>query len=111
MKVNILGVAYEIILNATEKEYPYLASVNGFADTSIKKLVVKGLEKTVASYENLEAYSKKVLRHEIIHAFLHESGLDSSSDWARNEEIVDWIALQFEKMLNTFREVKAIGED
>ena len=34
-----------------------------------------------------------------------ESGLDSCNDWAGNEELVDWIARQFPKMLDTFKEI------
>ena len=45
-----------------------------------------------------------MLRHEIVHAFLYESGLDVSSEWARNEEIVDWIALQTPKLQKAFEE-------
>ena len=43
--------------------------------------------------EEKDNYTKSCLRHEIAHAFLHESGLSSNSEWAMNEEIVDWIAL------------------
>lgn len=60
------------------------------------------------NYEKIEEFEKKVLRHEIVHAFLFESGIDSSSEWARNEEIVDWIALQFPKLLDAFKETECI---
>jgi len=50
-----------------------------------------------------------VVRHEIIHAYLYESGLDSSSNeidsWARNEEMVDWFAIQSPKIFKTFEKV------
>lgn len=53
--------------------------------------------------------SKKVLRHEVIHGFLYESGLWNNSGnveaWGRSEEITDWIAIQFPKMLKAFQEV------
>ena len=55
--------------------------------------------------ENVEELEKKVLRHEIIHAYLGESGLRSSSEWAENEEMVDWFAIQFPKILKTFSEL------
>ena len=48
------------------------------------------------------------MRHELIHAFLFESGLAENSNWARNEEMVDWIARQFPKMAKTFQEVKVL---
>ncbi|WP_461218455.1 hypothetical protein [Lapidilactobacillus salsurivasis] len=54
--------------------------------------------------EDLEVYTRKTLRHELIHAFLYESGLDANSEWARNEEIVDWIAIQFPKLQIVFNQ-------
>ncbi len=59
-------------------------------------------------FDNLEVYDKQTLRHEIIHAFFAESGLHSDSDYAENEELVDWIAIQFPKMLKVFQEVDAL---
>ena len=60
-----------------------------------------------------EIYWKKTLRHEIMHAFLNESGLSDSSNqyggaWAKNEEMVDWIALQGEKIYNAWKEANAL---
>lgn len=40
----------------------------------------------------------EIERHELIHAFLYECGLNDSSDWARNEELIDWLAIQFPKI-------------
>lgn len=36
------------------------------------------------------------------HAFLYECGLNDSSDWARNEELIDWLAIQFPKIQALF---------
>ena len=51
----------------------------------------------------------RVLRHEIIHAYLEESGLSANSNmipaWAQNEEMVDWLAIQSSKIFATFQEV------
>jgi hypothetical protein len=49
-------------------------------------------------------YWKKVLRHELVHAFIYESGLDTCCGWARNEEMTDWIATQFPKIADCFIE-------
>ena len=56
---------------------------------------------------------KQTLRHEIIHAFLHESGLSDSTmqsprGWAKNEEMIDWIAFQGPKIYEVWEEVGAI---
>lgn len=109
MKINILGIEYTIIADATENEYPKLSNLLGYTDFSVKQIVVRKLEPDNESLEDLKVCEKNTLKHEIIHAFLFESGLDSNS-WARNEEIVDWIALQSEKMLSTFMKVGALND-
>lgn len=109
MKIKILGTEYEIVKNAEEKDYPQLKKCDGFTDFSIKKIVVADFDKDESSIDDLEWYKNKVLRHEIVHAFVHESGLAENCDWARNEEMTDWIAIQFEKMLGVFIEVNAIS--
>lgn len=110
MKVKILGTEYKIVMNAEEKDYPILKDADGYADFTIKKIVVKKLIQDGESYENLELWQRKTLRHEIVHAFLYESGLwqNSFNDWARNEEMTDWIALQSEKILGVFIELQCI---
>lgn len=109
MKIKVLGTEYEIIKNAKESEYPILKRADGYTDSTIKKIVIKNMEKDEDSVDDLEKYTNKVLRHEIIHAFMYESGLDGESIYARNEELIDWIAIQFEKMLGVFIEVGAIS--
>ena len=48
----------------------------------------------------------EALRHEIIHAFLIESGLKQNSSaiehWATNEEMIDWLAKQWPKVQAIF---------
>lgn len=48
---------------------------------------------------------KKVLRHEIVHAFFYCSGLSTQCDYASNEELVDWIAAQLPEMANSIPKV------
>jgi uncharacterized membrane protein len=63
--------------------------------------------------EEIKSVQRKVtLRHEIIHAFLAESGLWGSSAsigaWAMNEEMIDWFALQLPKMLKVFEQLGCV---
>ena len=65
--------------------------------------------------EGRETYRKRVLRHEIIHAFLNESGLSDSSNqyagaWAKNEEMVDWFAIQSPKIFKVYLELGLLEE-
>ena len=108
MKVKILGTEYEVIKEAEEKDYPQLKKCDGFTDFSIKRIVVADFDKDESSVDDIDWYKKKVLRHELVHAFIHESGLAENCDWARNEELTDWIAIQFEKILGVFIELQCI---
>lgn len=109
MKIDILGTKYEIVKNADTEEYPQLKKCDGFTDFSIKKIVVANFDKDENSVDDLEWYKNKVLRHEIVHAFIHESGLAENCEWARNEELTDWIAIQFEKIIKVFLKVGVIS--
>lgn len=109
-KVNILGSEWNVKFG-NEKEYPNLTNVDGYTDLSIRKIVVDDMEASqgqIGAKADLESYQKQVVRHEIIHAFLLESGLDSNSNsadsWAVNEEMVDWFAIQSPKIFKAFNE-------
>lgn len=112
VKVNVLGTEYTIHIS-NEKTYPLLKEIDGYTDTSIKAIIVDDCNHTTPdSKQDLERYRRSVIRHEIIHAFLYESGLDANANgvecWATNEEMVDWLAIQFPKMLKAFREAECL---
>lgn len=100
-KINILGTEYTIVIKEEDSDL-ILKDSNGYCDWTIKEIVISDLKDDVVSLHDLECYKKKVLLHELIHAFLIESGLDSSSDWARNEEMVDFFARQIPKIVKAF---------
>lgn len=106
-KINILGTDYEI-LRQNHKQNPKLENANGLCENYSKKIVVDTFEdakEDVMCVEKLEEFENKVLRHEIIHAFLSESGLRNNSNWAENEEMVDWFAIQSPKIYKVFSEL------
>lgn len=109
-EISVLGTKY-LIKYATSEEYHELKEMDGFTDTSTNTIVVDNMqtiEGEVGSKADLERYRNQVVRHEIIHAFLHESGLGNNtlsfSNWAVNEEMVDWFALQSPKIYMAFVE-------
>ena len=117
-KINVLGTDYTIEhVNISEcpelKDNGWCGSCN---DVSHKILI--GNPEEVEFYgetteEEREKITKQTLRHEIIHAFLSESGLQDCSHrneraWTRNEEMIDWIAIQFPKILDVFRELDCL---
>lgn len=107
--VHILGVEYTV-KEQSENDNELLKDCDGYCDWTTKEIVVE--RETVGSLGDMEAYIRKVLRHEIVHAFLIESGLHECSGetgaWASNETMVDWIARQGEKIYAAWREVGAL---
>ena len=116
-RVNILGTTYKVYLGVPYTKDEALSGAFGYTDFHGKRIVIADV-KTVPSWEEAteEAVSDTrgcTLRHEIIHAYLMESGLNSSSNntdcWARNEEMVDWFAIQMPKIIDTFSKLGCIG--
>ncbi len=107
MKIDILGTEYTLI-EADENEDAVLLGKDGYCDTSVKLCVVDRMQVADANAKHdLLGYKKSCIRHELIHAFLYESGLDVCS-FGQNEEMVDWIAIQFPKLLRAFRDADAL---
>ena len=109
--VNILGSEWRVKFG-TVKEYPNLEDMDGYTDSSTREIIVddmKSQQDMPGSKKNMEEYKKQVVRHEIIHAFLCESGLDTNSgasdNWAINEEMVDWFAIQSPKIFKAFEDL------
>lgn len=107
-KANVLGTEYTINESNSSKDAS-LEGKDGYCDTSIKTCVIDEMSDTdVDAKKNLPEYKKVVIRHELIHAFLYESGLDCCACWSKNEEMVDWIAIQFPKLIQAFKEADAL---
>lgn len=112
--VNVLGTKYEIVrLPADEMADGY----GGFCDPDLKRIEIVKLdtfeEWKHESKEKIAEREKLFLRHEIVHAFLNESGVRDNGghwdlSWAKNEEMVDWIAIQGEKIYTAWREAGAL---
>lgn len=118
MTVNILGTEYTITVKKYEEDEAFeRLSIDGYCDGHIKAIVVCDMS-TYKGWENeppetIEISQKQTLRHEIVHAFFSESGLADSSNptlgaWAKNEEMVDWIALQGPKIYKAWQEAGAL---
>ena len=108
MTVSILGTDYSVAVKkySEDGEFERL-ECGGYCSGSTKRIVLCDMS-TYPGWEHeeadvLEIVHKRMLRHEITHAFLEESGLSDNSGevsgaWARNEEMVDWIAIQGPKI-------------
>lgn len=106
MELNILGTPYQFNVT-TDREDTTLCGKGGYCDSTAKIIAIESdyNDKDQESVKDIEALKRKIKRHEIVHAYFFESGL---SGYADNEQLVDWIAYQFPKMLSTFQVVDAI---
>lgn len=113
-KINVLGTKYSIIFKDDEevcKDYGCdPGEIGGFCSYAEKLIEMSNLDNLTNETEYVINIIKNLnLRHEIIHAFLNESGLSSSSNktdcWAKNEEMVDWFAIQSPKIYKVFEEL------
>lgn len=116
-KISILGTEYTIVVKKYDDE-PYFKKqdANGYCSSTEKEIAICDMS-TYPGWEDesekaCETQKKTTLRHEIVHAFLNESGLSSNSNdivaWARNEEMVDWFALQGPKIYAAWQEAGAL---
>ena len=116
-KVNILGTEWNIIFQTIEQDKAF-ADCDGYCDPTVKKIHVRlytdeEVKDNKFAYESREEHRKKVIRHEILHAFMFESGLWRNSfsvdlSWSMNEEMIDFYAIQSPKIFKVFQELDII---
>ena len=109
--VVVLGQEYKIYMNVPDEEDATLEKCSGYCDKTDHRIVIGKIDG--CNLGEPMAYVKYVLRHEIIHAFLFESGIGGDTTWQVDgeehpEHMVEWIGMQFPKMLKAFQEVGAL---
>lgn len=117
LKIDVLGTKYILRrVNNGQDEYMEKMHFGGYCDGGSKEIVILNL-KSVPDWQNepdeiIKNQESETIRHELIHAFLNESGLTWNSHspeaWAKNEEMVDWFAIQMPKLLKAFKEAGCI---
>ena len=111
--VDILGSKWTI---KYVDDDPAFEQANGYTNDAAREIVIENVKTSddPLSFDMQSQYNnqKRVLRHELIHAYLYESGLGDSSNscdaWAVNEEMVDWFARNIPKMIIIFKELKCL---
>lgn len=111
LKVNVLGEEYTIeILPPDQDEIMKNGDCDGYTDKTTHRIAVSTM--TDSDLGEVKAYQKQVIRHELIHAFMNESGLQGNFEhckqYGQEETMVDWIAIQFPKLMKAFREADCI---
>lgn len=107
-EVNILGSTWKIIFEST-KNIQFYEHHNGWCDNSTKECHIGVRPELEYGQKDQCEFRKMIARHEIIHAFLYESGIVSSEiirtkEWAVNETMIDWMAIQTPKIFKVFEE-------
>lgn len=104
--VDVLGTTYTIEYKEI-KEDAFLEDVDGYCDHTAKLIVIKSENNN--NLKDFARLQRKNLRHELIHAFLGESGLQANfqhaNQFGHDETMVDWFAIQFPKLQKIFREL------
>lgn len=95
MKLNILGTKYDLKYIDNPDEDMQNNDADGYTDSINKKIVI--LSNTPNDIES-------ILRHEIIHAYLIESGIGYGYAF-HNEDMVEWLAMQFPKIEKTINNI------
>lgn len=107
--VNVLGTEYGLWMNVPEEEDKPLEHCSGYCDKTTKRIVIAKVGKE-CTLGNPSEYVKYVIRHELIHAFLFESGIGGDTTWdipgeEHPEHMVQWIAMQFPKIMKLFETI------
>jgi len=111
-QVNILGTDYSIVFVKADSQKKTEKAADGYIDPTTKEIYIGIFKPDAKSCKDLDSYQRRIMRHEIIHAFLFECGLWTSSNsvnsWATNEEMVDWFAIQHNKIHKAFEKAGAL---
>lgn len=105
MILNILGSDWTVEYRNADAD-PLLKEDDGYTDPSVRLIVIAN-KREDCSIQDYKYMQRENLRHEIVHAFLFESGLGFNlehNEFGHEETMIDWIAIQFPKMLKVFKE-------
>lgn len=116
--VSILGETYtiEMVGNEESDTVTRISDLKGSCRKTEHKIMIvrpkKDLFPQDAEKMGMIRFINKTVRHEITHAFIYESGLDGQTKingpWSKNEEIVDWFAIQGPKIMKAWQEANCI---
>ena len=112
--VCVLGEIYSVFKKDYKDDEAFERNqISGYCDGLLKIIVYCNMD-TYKDWDHepeatKRACEKQTLRHEIVHAFFNESGLmecahATENAFARDEELVDWIANQGTKIYKAWEE-------
>ena len=98
-KVNILGTEYDITMDCDDEDRD--GDTNFYSRIIRIRPFEKLLDKEATDTER-KIRERHVVRHELFHSFLWESG---ETELAYDERLVDWIAVMTPKIFKVFQEL------
>lgn len=116
-KISVMGSEFEIIYT-TEEEDPTIKGKSGVCYSLLQKIKIDQyiyLDDADGSVAEAEKASKllsllAILRHEIIHAFFFQSGLDSQCSFAVDEVLIDWLSLKLPEIVEVMNQNHLVPE-
>ncbi len=112
-KVNILGSEWTLKI---VRDDPAFEEATGYVNDAARIIMIEAvkMKEGALDFDLQSQYidQKRTIRHEVLHAYLYESGLahssNSAENWAVNEEMVDWFARMSPKIFATYKELKVL---
>lgn len=107
MTLSILGVNYTVkVTTATVDKN--LSDCAGYCDPTSHKIVIEDCGLDDDGFDDWLERQNRILRHEILHAFLFESGLGADATYIQEgqthpETMVDWFARQAPKIYAVYK--------
>lgn len=118
MKLNVLGTIYTVEKKKYNESPTFKTSrCLGFCDSNSLRIIYCDLSShpnwVEESTNGIARAEKAILRHEIVHAFLDECGLNGCANsydgpWPLNEEMIDWFATLGPKIYDAWVKAKCI---
>ena len=116
--VDVLGTQYTIEIKAYNDDPAFAkCNIDGYCEHGTHRIVIGDLH-TFPGWEDetedfIDANMKHTLAHECIHSYFNESGLQDSAHvyngpYAKDEELIDWIAIQVKKIYKTLEQAGAL---
>lgn len=108
--VDVLGIPYSVNITP-EADDPKLETMDGYTDPSIKRIVISDVNarpEDPEAVQDQDWFQRNILRHELIHAFVVESG-NQDAFW-HTEDMVRWLAYMFPRLLAAFKEAGAMDD-
>ena len=106
----ILGETWTIAIVPTSAD-KRLNDCDGFCDKTSRRILVDDYSQCDDyNLDNKQAQISQNIRHEIVHAFMFESGLQANwqhPDFGHEETVVDWIAAQWPKLKKVIEDAEA----